>query len=403
MLLNLRPLIHYREYRLLLIGQLVSFMGSMITYVAMPWQIYDLTRSSFLVGLLGSVQLVPILVFGLLGGSVADSMDRRKLLLVSEAFMSLGALVLALNAWQSSPNVALIFVTGGLMQAANGFHRPAMDAMTQKLVDRADFSAVGALNSLRYGIGAVLGPALGGILIASYGIQVAYLFDFGTFLIALISLYLMAPMPLPRKTKTHFAGILEGLKYAFSRKVLLGTYIVDIVAMTFAFPTALFPALGEQWGGAKEAGALFSAMAVGSLAITLVSGWTAPRRRHGAWVIVSAGLWGLGIAGLGVTSSFPFALFCLAFAGAADAVSAIFRQVIWNETIPNEMRGRLAGIEMISYMSGPLLGNTRAGWMASITNNQISIVSGGIICTVGVALCAALLPQFWKYRSTVST
>jgi MFS family permease len=405
MFINLAPLRHNREYRLLYIGQVVSFLGSMITYVAAPYQIYQITNSSFHVGLLSTVQLLPVIIFGLIGGSIADSMDRRKLLVVSEAGMSIGCLLLALNSYANSPSVWLIYIVCAFMQSLNGFHRPAMEALTQKIVDKKEYGAVAALGSLRSSAGMVIGPAIGGILIATGGAKLAYLVDFISFLIAMTSLWMMRPVPIPQRgskdSPLSIAALTEGIRYASKRPELMGTYIVDIVAMTFAFPTALFPAMAESWGGAKANGALFSAMSVGSLIVTIFSAWTQKVRRHGAAVVVAAGIWGIGIIGLGLSSNFYMALFCLAIAGGADMISGLFRGTIWNESIPNEMRGRMAGIEMISYMTGPLIGNTRAGWMASATDTHTSVVSGGILCVLGVILCAFLLPRFWRYTSQI--
>ncbi|HUP56528.1 MAG TPA: MFS transporter [Bdellovibrionota bacterium] len=399
MLLDLRPLTHNRDFRRLFLGQLVSYLGSMISYVAVPYQVYELTRSSAIVGMMGAVQLVPLLIFGLLGGSVADTMDRRRLLLLSEGVMGLTALGLAANAWLPQPSVPVIFVLVALMQAANGFHRPALDALTQRIVDRADFAAISALNAFRSSAGAILGPALGGILIATAGAGIAFLADAATFIFAMIMVAGMSRVPAPSKGEaSHLGAIAEGLRYAVRRPELMGTYIVDVVAMAFAFPTALFPEMAQGWGGPKAAGWLFSAMSVGALVTTVASGWTGKVSRHGAAVVISAGIWGAAIFALGYANSLEMAIVCLAIAGAADMVSGLFRGIIWNETIPNEMRGRLAGIEMISYMAGPLLGNARAGWVAALVSTRVSIISGGALCVAGVAICAFALPAFWAYR-----
>jgi MFS family permease len=399
LILDVSPLIRNRDYRLLYIGQLVSFFGSMITYVAVPKQIWDLTHSSFAVGLLGAVQLIPLLVFALWGGAFADSMDRRKLLVISEVFMALGSLALAINTLLPHPQVWVIFVVSGAMSALNGFHRPALDALTPKLVDRDDLKAVSALGSLRYSLGAIGGPALAGVLIATLGLMSTYSIDFLTYLISLLALAAIRKMPAPEGRKPGVGAIMEGLRYALSRPELIGTYIVDIVAMLFAYPLALFPSMADQWGGAETLGPLYSAMPVGFLISTVISGWAKKVDRHGVAVIAGAIVWGIAIVGLGLfVHNYFWALFCLALAGAGDNVSAIFRGTIWNETIPGDLRGRLAGVEMISYLTGPLLGNVRAGWVASISSNQLSIVTGGLVCTVGILLCIPLLPKFWHYR-----
>ena len=225
-----------------------------------------------------------------------------------------------------------------------------------------------------------------------------YSIDFATYLISLIALAAIRRMPAPEGRKPGLGAIAEGLRYAKSRPELIGTYVVDVVAMTFAMPMALFPAMAERWGGAEALGGLYSAMAVGFLASTVVSGWTKKVDRHGVAVIAGATVWGIAIVALGFASGYFAALFCLALAGAGDNVSAIFRGTIWNETIPGDLRGRLAGVEMISYLSGPLLGNVRAGWIASMSSNEISIFSGGVVCVIGILLCIPLLPKFWHYR-----
>jgi len=400
MFLNLSPLRKHRDYRLLYTGQLVSMFGSMITYVAVPYQVFELTHSSFTVGMLGAAQLVPLLVFALLGGSYADAMDRRRLLIVSEIIMAGGSMALAINGMLPHSSVALIFVVSAAMSATNGFHRPALDAITPRLVNREDLTAVSALNFLRFSVSAIGGPALGGVCMANLGYPVTYMIDVLSFLVSLAALAAIRKMPQgDRTSRPGVQSIVEGLRYALSRPELIGTYVVDIVAMTFAMPMALFPAMAVVWGGAKAAGWLYSAMSFGSLFTTVFSGWTSKVYRHGAAVVIAAAIWALAIVFVGVSRSLPIAVLCLAVAGAADSVSGVFRSTIWNETIPSDLRGRLAGVEMISYLSGPLLGNARAGWVASISSITTSVVSGGLTCFVGVLLCIPLLPAFWQYRS----
>jgi MFS family permease len=399
MLLDLSPLRRHRDFRLLFFGQFVSFFGSMITYVAVPYQVYQLTSSSLLVGLLGTAQLVPLLLFGLWGGAYADAMDRRRLLIGAEVLLTLVSVGLALNAMRAHPSVGAIFVLTALMSAVNGFHRPTLEAMSPRLVDRDELPATAALTSLRGSLGAVAGPAVGGFCIARFGMAGTYMVDVVSFFASLAALGAMAAMPPAEEAaKPGLGSIVEGLDYARRRPELLGTYIVDIVAMMFAMPTALFPAMAERWGGATAAGWLYSSMPIGSLVATLFSGWTKQVSRRGAAVILSAAAWGVAVVAVGYATTLPLAVVCLTLAGAADMVSAIFRMTIWNETIPSHLRGRLAGVEMISYMTGPLLGNTRAGWMASLRSVQVSIVGGGAVCVAAVLLCIPLLPRFWRYR-----
>jgi len=399
MLLDLSPLRRYRDFRLVFIGQLVSSFGNFITYVALPVQVYALTKSSAAVGLIGSVQLVPLAVTALWGGALADSLDRRSLLLRCEALMALGSLALVVNSLLPTPSVTVLFVVAAFTAAVNGFHRPSLEAITQKLVDVGDLAAVSALTSLRGTTASIAAPALAGIAIATLGLPVTYAIEVGTFAVSLAALAAIRAMPPAENTPSAGLGtIVEGLRYAAGRPELIGTYVVDIVAMTFAMPMAVFPALADQLGGTVTVGFLYSAMSVGALLVTVFSAWTRDVRRRGAAVVIAAAFWGLAIAALGFASSLPIAVACLALAGAADMVSGLFRMTLWNETIPPALRGRMAGIEQLSYMTGPLLGNMRAGFMAERFGVSRSILLGGLICVGGVALCIPALPAFWRYR-----
>jgi MFS family permease len=401
MLLDISPLRRHRDFRLVFIGQLVSSFGSFITYVALPVQVYDLTKSSAVVGLIGTVQLVPLFATALWGGAVADALDRRKLLLRCEALMMLGSVALVLNSLAEEPSLALLFVVAAFMSAVNGFHRPALEAITQKLVAFEDLAAVSALSSLRGTSAAILGPAVAGVLIAAFGLPVAYGVEVATFAISIAALAgIRAMPPAERPPQVGIASVVEGLRYAASRPELVGTYAVDILAMTFAMPMAVFPALAEQLGGTATVGYLYSAMSVGALLVTVFSAWTRRVERRGAAVVIAAVLWVLAICALGYAPSIEAAVVCLALAGAADMVSGLFRMTIWNETIPPALRGRMAGIEQLSYMTGPLLGNARAGFMAERFGLARSIVWGGLICVGCVAACVPLLPRFWRYRRT---
>jgi len=399
MFLDLSPLRRHRDFRFVFVGQLVSGFGSFLTYVALPVQIYELTKSSWAVGMVGTVQLVPLAVTSLWGGAVADAIDRRRLLLWSEALLCICSLVLVVNSKLVHPSVLALFAIAALMSALNGFHRPALESLTQKLVAIEDLPAVSALSSLRNTGAAIAGPALAGVCIATFGLPFTFGADALSFACSLVAIWAIRAMPPAEDAPpAGLSSILAGLRYAASRPELIGTYVVDIVAMTFAMPMAVFPALAEHWAGSGATGYLYSAMSVGGLVITLTSGWTRHVRRRGAAVVIAAGLWGLAIIALGYASSLPIALACLALAGAADMVSGLFRMTIWNETIPSELRGRMAGIEQLSYMSGPLLGNARAGFMAERFGLFSSIRWGGLVCLVCVAFCIPLLPAFWRYR-----
>jgi len=371
-----------------------------------PWQVYELTRSNAQVGLLGLAQLIPVLVCGLLGGAVADRADRKNLLLGSEALMALCLAGLLANALSASPSVPTIYLLVAVLQGASGFHRPALEALTQKLARPDEYAAVAALSSVRGTVGMVAGPMLAGLMLARWGAVGAYLFDFCTFLAAMAFIACIPRAaigaPVEVGTRPHLlAELAEGLRFARTRPELMGTYLVDIVAMAFAFPVALFPAMAAAVGRTESVGWLLSAMSVGALAIGLFSGWTGRVQRHGRAVVIAAAVWALGIVALGFAPSLPLALLSLAVAGAADMVSGVFRGTIWNETIPNELRGRLAGIEMISYLTGPLIGNARAGFMAEAWGVPFSVWGGGLVCLLGVIATGLLLPRFWAYRGGV--
>ena len=402
-LLDISPLRRHRDFRFLFVGQLASQFGGFFTYVALPVQIYDLTGSSAVVGLLGTAQLVPLAVAALWGGSFADAIDRRVLLLRCEGLMAAASIVLVANALLPHPSVIVLFVVAAFLSAVNGFHRPALEAITQKLVAFDELRAVSALTSLRGASAAIAGPAIAGVCIAAFGLAATYAVEMATFTVSLAALAAIRSMPPAEHAQpAGLKTILEGLRYAASRAELLGTYAVDIIAMTFAMPIAVFPALAQHFGGAYAIGYLYSAMSVGALLITVFSAWTKRVERHGAAVVVAALLWGLSIVALGYADSLPMAVACLVAAGAADMVSGLFRMTIWNETIPSTLRGRMAGIEQLSYMTGPLLGNARAGFTAERFGLARSIVWGGLLCVGCVAACVPGLPAFWRYRKPLS-
>lgn len=390
-----------RNFALLYMGQFISFVGSRITDVALPYQIYTETHSTLMVGLLSLAQIAPLIFTALVGGVFADRYHRRMLLLVSELMLCCGSIALAFNAQLASPHIWVLFLVSTLMSAFNGLHRPALESLLQQIVDRKDFNAVSTLRSFQGNFGMIGGPALGGLIIAHFGIVMTYWTDVISFAASLLCIILMTHIPKPegKHDDSTWASLKQGCKFAFSKQELLGSYIVDIIAMIFGMPMALFPAIAMTFGGAKALGILYSAPAVGAVVVSFVSGWTASVKRHGAAIAISAILWGVAIIFFGISSNFWVAIFFLALAGAADAVSGIFRQTMWSEVIPNHLRGRLAGIEMISYLSGPKIGDAEAGLVAAVFGITASVVSGGVLCVVGVAISCLYLPKFWDYVS----
>ena len=401
--IDTRPLRRHREFRLLFIGQAVTYFGTEITYVALPFQVYQLTRSSLAVGLMGLAELVSILSLAFLGGALADASDRRRMVQVTELASAAISCLLIVNALLPHPFLWALYAAIAVLGALDALQRPSLDALLPRLVDRDELTAAGALSSLRSNTGSVTAPALAGLLIAAIGLPGTFAVDVATFVISLLTLRLMkAVPPPPDAARPSLRRVAEGLRFAFSRPELTGTYVVDMVAMFFGMPTALFPALAARFGGPSILGVLYAAPAAGSLIAAATSGWTGHVRRHGRAVLLAAGGWGASIVLFGLADALPWALFFLALAGAADEISGLFRGTIWNQTIPDALRGRLAGIEMVSYTSGPLLGNVESGVVATLFSLRTSILSGGLLCVAGVAALAVALPAFRRYDAGAS-
>ena len=400
LLLDLTPLRQGRDFRLLFFGQLVSFAGSMITFVALPFQMYELTRSTLQVGILGVCEFVPILVIALVSGALADSVDRRRMMLIAEVGAATTAAALTANSLLGEPSTAVLYVCAALLAGCSALLRPPLEAMVRRLVPRGQLKAAMALGWIRTDVGMIGGPALGGLLIAAFGLSATYAIDVATFLFSLALLTQIRATPPPADADAaSLHSILEGIRYARSRQELVGTYLVDINAMFFGMPRALFPAIAVGYGGPAVLGLLFAAPAVGSFVAAAFSGWTRHVHRHGRAISYAAAAWGVAIIAFGFAETLWLALLTLAVAGGADAISGLFRTVMWNETIPDRLRGRLAGLEMISYTSGPTLGSFEAGAVASLAGVRASVVSGGVICVLGTVALAAALPRFWRYDS----
>lgn len=398
-MVDLTPLRTSRDFRILLVAGTVTYLGAMVTYVALPWQLYKLTGSNFAVGLLGAVELVPLVVFGLWGGAIADHYDRRTTLVVTTVGQVVLTAMLLVNAHLEQPRVWALYVLGALLSAVTSAHRPSREALLPRVVRHDELPGALALSSIGMQVGLLAGPAIGGVLLAAAGATWAYAVDVAGLSVCVVLYAMLRPAPVTDGgTPPSVAGIVDGIRYAAGRRDLLGTYVVDMVAMFLAMPTVLFPALATDVMQRPELlGLLYSAGTVGSLLATATSGWTARVHRHGRVVVVAAALWGLTTAAAGLATSVWLVLVFFTLAGAADMISALFRQIIWNQTIPDERRGRLAGIEMLSYSVGPLGGQVRAGVVADAFGVRTSIASGGVLCAVGVVATAAWLREFWGY------
>ncbi len=396
--LDISPLRTSRDFRVIFSAGVVSYLGSMFTFVAIPLQAQQLTGSFVVVGLLGLAEVIPILVFGLWGGALADHVDRRRMILTTEVCLGLGSAILLVNALLPDPHVWVLFVVGALFAACDSLQRPSIDALVPQSVPHDQLAGAAALMSLRWSIGFIVGTSLAGLVASYLGVAVAYGIDVVSYVFSfLIFLTLKNRGRMQEEGTPGIGAIAEGLRYAWGRKDLLGTYAVDTVAMVLAFPWAVFPFVAVKFDAPWALGLLYAASSVGAAIASLTSGWTSHVHRHGKAIVVAASLYGLAIAGFGLAPTLWLALVFLALAGALDMVSGVFRSLVWNQSIPDGLRGRLAGIEFLSYAIGPQLGNARVSLTAQWRGLGFSIASGGILCAAGVVALATALPTMWKY------
>lgn len=401
LLLDTKPLRLDRDYRLLWSGQVVSGMGNQVTRIVLPYQVFTVTHSTLAIGALALIQLIPILVFSLGAGSLVDAFDRRRLLILTQ--IGLAACSLALVALAVVPGLPLIlvfavaFVSAGL----GSVDQPARSSSIPRLVPAERLPAAIALNQLNFQAASIIGPAVGGLLIATVGIAGAYAVDVVSFGASLAALVAIAPLPpIGQVTRPGLAAIREGIRFARSRPVILSTFAIDFEAMIFGMPTALFPvlALDVFRTGPVGFGLLTAAPGAGAFLGALLSGWVSGVRRAGRAVVFAVFIWGAAIVAFGLaTFSFPLALALLAVAGAADVLSAVFRSTIVQLETPDELRGRVTSLHILVVTSGPRLGDLEATAVASVIGAQASVVSGGLLCLVGVAGIVRLFPELMTH------
>lgn len=399
MIIDITPLRRSREFRLLWIGQSVSDIGSRITMVALPFQVFSLTRSSLAVGLLALCELVPLLTLSVIGGAIADAVDRRRLLLWTHLAMAGASLILAVNALGSFRHLWVLYAVGALTAGLYAVYSPGLRSLVPRLVDPELLVPAIALTTAYGSFGFLLGPILGGALIAALGLTWTYLIDVATFGVALGTLAAMAAAP-PAEGADRFGlnSIREGLRFVRRRPVLQSTFTVDLNAMIFGMPEALFPAVAERLGGGPQVlGLLFAAPHAGSFLVNLFSGRSKHVRRQGLAVMTAVVVWGGALVVFGLSPGLWLALPALALAGGADMWSGIFRTTILQTVVPDALRGRLSGIELAVVASGPALGNLEAGVVATLVSVPFAIVSGGVACILGVGVLGVLVPQFARY------
>lgn len=393
------PLRDSRAFRVLWSGQSIREIGNRITLIALPYQVFQLTGSSLAVGLLALCRLVPLLTLSLVGGAIADARERRRLLLWLHAGLAACSIALALNARPLSQRLWAVYALTTIITACEALNRPALRSLVPRFFAMERLPAALALNSLARSFSALAGPLLGGLLIARLGLTGAYLVDAGTLLVALATLAALAPVPPSQgSAPAGLKSIRDGLRFLRGRRVLQSTFTIDLNAMIFGMPTSLFPAIAQGLGGGSQIlGLLYAAPYAGAFAATLVSGGLSRIRRQGLAVMLSVVLWGAAITAFGLAHPVWLILLFLAAAGAADFVSAIFRDTIAQAVTPDAMRGRLSGMELAVVASGPALGDLEAGIVGSLVSVPFSIISGGIACMLGVGVLQLLVPQFARY------
>ncbi|NBE55406.1 MFS transporter [Streptomyces boluensis] len=401
-LADLTPLRTSVDYRRLWIGNTVSWLGQAMTALAISLQVYDITHSSFSVGLVGLFSLVPLIVFGLYGGAIADTVDRRKLGLASSAGLCLLSFVLAGAALAGYHRVWLLYTIVALQAVCAALNSPARTSMIPRLLPPEQLPAANALNSMTTTSGTMFGPMLGGVVVGVWGYQAAYLIDAVAFSAALYAMWRLPSMKPDRGADTAGSGrasVLDGLRFLATRPNVRMTFFTDMCAMVLAHPRALFPAVAVLWfgGDARTTGLLVAAPAVGALLGGVFSGWLGRIRRHGLAILLSVAAWGTAVAVFGLTRNLLLGMLFLALAGCADTISMVFRSTMLQAATPDEMRGRLQGVFIVVVAGGPRLGDFLAGSVADLTSPQLAITGGGVACVVAVGVLALRWRGFARY------
>jgi predicted MFS family arabinose efflux permease len=396
---DITPLRESRDLRRLVVGNFVSGMGTQASLVALPYQLYIQTRSPLLTGLLGAAELVPLVVMALLGGALADRFDRRRLLLLDQLALALIAAGLCVAAVAGEPPVWLLYVLGGLLAGFGAIQNVTRSAIVPNLVDPSRLRSALAVNYGLYQLTMVVGPGLGGLLISAGGVELAYGADAISVAAMVAGVLAMSAQP-PDQEAGHAElgirrSIADGLRFVRGNRALLGSFAIDLNAMAFGMPRALFPVLAVSVYGAGAAGTglLFAAVSAGATVAALTTRWLEHVRRLGLIVIGAVVVWGAAVAVAGLVTSLWAAAAMLAVAGAADSVSAVCRTVINQDVTPDAMRGRMSSVYMLVVNSGPRVGDIESGLVASLTSARFSMASGGMACIAGAALIVLAFPQ----------
>ena len=370
--------------------------------VAVAYQVFTITGSSVAVGLIGLVEVLPLILFAIVGGAIADRMDRRQLLVRTQLALMLVSIALAVTSLGEPPPLAVLYALVGLSAALTAVDQPTRSALAPSLVPLEYASALMALRQVNFQVTQIVGPAIGGVLIQVFGVSTVYFIDAASFIVALVALRWVPRTPPEEQTKTRLESIREGLQFSFRSPVLASIFSIDLVAMIFGMPRAVFPALAERTlqVGASGLGLLYAAPSAGALIGALTSGWVKRVQRQGRAVIAAVGVWGAAVTLAGLSLfSLPLTLFWLAVAGAADVVSAVFRGTMLLETTPDALRGRVTAVNIMVVTGGPRLGDVEAGLVAGLIGAPASVVVGGVACLAGTAVVAAVFPALRAYRA----
>jgi MFS family permease len=401
-LVDVGPLRRHAAFRRLWTGQLVASLGTQLTVVAVGYQTYRLTGSTAMVGLVSLGQLVPLLAGSLLGGPVVDAWDRRRVMMATQLLLAVGCAGLAVDAMLPHPVLWPLFVGTAWSAAFQGVDWAARRASLQRLVPPADLANALAIQSAAFQVTLVVGPAAAGLLIAHAGFAVVYWLNVASFGIAFLAVARLPPIPpAPGAQRAGLRSLAGGVSYVRSSRPLAGVFLIDLGAMVFGLPRALFPALTATvyGGGAATVGYLNAAPGLGALVGSLLTGHVGRVRRTGRWITYCVVAWGVAITAFGFIPWLPAALALLVVAGAADVVSSVFRMLVVQETTPDAMQGRVNSLVFAGIQGGPRLGDAEAGAAAALAGPQFAAWSGGILSIVVAVLTCWAVPQFWRYRS----
>ena len=401
-MVDFEPLRASRDLRLLVLGNFVSGLGTQAALVALPYQLYVQTGSAFLTGLLGAVELIPLVTMALLGGAIADRTDRRRVLLLDQIALVACSATLAALAFAGSPPVAILYLLGGLLAGFGALQNVTRSAILPNLVEPARLRSAIALSFGLYQLTMVIGPGIGGVLIGVLGVGTAYAIDAVSCLAMVWAVEDMATQPTQTDIAEHtpvLRSIADGLRYVRGNQALVGSFAIDLVAMTFGMPRALFAVLAVSvyHAGAEGTGLLYAAVSAGATIAALTTGWIEHARRLGIIVIWAVVAWGAAIALVGVVGSLWAAAALLAVAGAADSVSAVCRSSINQMVTPDAMRGRMSSVFSLVVTSGPRLGDVESGTVAGLTSARFSVASGGLAWIAGAEVVAAAFPALARF------